>query len=209
MQFFTSKIFSAAFTAAGLSLLLSFPALAAVTVGDKAPEFSLPAADGSTQSLSSFAGKTVVLEWFNSECPFVRKHYDSQNMQNLQKEYTAKEVVWLTVNSSAEGKQGYLTADTAKETLAKEGSAATHLLLDHDGAVGKLYDAKTTPHMYVIDKEGKLVYAGAIDDKPSADKGDIAGAKNYVRAALDAVLAGTPVETSSTKPYGCSVKYAD
>lgn len=195
--------------AALVALSLSATPAAAATIGEKAPDFSLPAADGSTQSLSSFAGKVVVLEWFNKDCPFVRKHYDSQNMQNLQKEYTAKDVVWLTVNSSAEGEQGHETVEATKETLAKEKSAATHYLFDTDGKVGKSYDAKTTPHMFVIDKEGKLAYAGAIDDKPSAKQEDIAGAKNYVRAAVDAVLEGKPVAEATTKAYGCGVKYAD
>ncbi len=191
------------------AMAFAAPAFAAVTVGDKAPEFTLPAADGSTQSLSSFAGKTVVLEWYNKDCPFVRKHYDSGNMQKLQKEYGAKDVVWLTINSSAEGKQGYMTAEESKADIAKEGAAPAHLLIDADGKVGKLYDAKTTPNMYVIDKDGKLAYAGAIDDKPSADKADIEGAKNYVTAAVDALAEGKPVEVSSTKPYGCGVKYAE
>jgi peroxiredoxin len=185
------------------------PAMAAVTVGDKAPDFTLQASDGSSQSLSSFAGKIVVLEWFNAECPFVRKHYDSKNMQGLQKDMAAKDVVWLTVNSSAVGKQGHLNVETGTAMLEKEGAAPKFLLLDADGTVGKLYDAKTTPHMFVIDKDGKLAYAGAIDDKPSADKADIAGAKNYVTDAVTSLIAGTPVETTSTKAYGCGIKYPD
>lgn len=181
----------------------------AATVGEVAPAFTATAADGATVKLEDFKGKIVVLEWFNKECPFVRKHYDGKNMQNLQKELTAKDVVWLTVNSSAEGKQGHETADTAKETIAKEGAAPTHFLLDADGTVGKLYDAKTTPHMFVIDKDGKLAYAGAIDDKASAYVSDIEGSKNYVRAAVDSLMKGEAVAEASTKAYGCGVKYAD
>jgi peroxiredoxin len=181
----------------------------AATVGDAAPAFSLPAADGATVALEDFKGRVVVLEWFNKECPFVRKHYDSRNMQNLQKEMAARDVVWLTVSSAAEGKQGHETAEEALATLAKEEAAPAHYLFDADGTVGKLYDAKTTPHMFVIDQEGKLVYAGAIDDKASAYVSDIEGAKNYVRAAVEEVLAGKPVTEASTKSYGCGVKYAD
>lgn len=202
------KLLNAALLAA--SLLLSQASQAAIAIGEKAPEFSLPAADGSMQSLSSYAGKIIVLEWYNPECPFVRKHYDSNNMQSLQKEYAGKDVVWLTVSSSAEGKQGYLSAGDAAALLKKDGAPApTHLLLDHGGTVGKLYDAKTTPHMFVVDRKGKLAYAGAIDDKPSADKADIASAKNYVREAVEALLAGKPVETAATKSYGCGVKYKE
>ncbi len=178
----------------------------AATIGEAAPAFSLPAVDGSTVTLEQFKGKVVVLEWFNKECPFVRKHYDSKNIQGLQQELAAKDVVWLTINSGAEGKQGYETVEEAKATLAKEAATPTHYLMDSDGKVGKLYDAKTTPHMFVVDKEGKLVYAGAIDDKASAYVSDIEGAKNYVRAAVEETLAGTPVTEASTKAYGCGVK---
>ncbi len=204
-----TNIFTAALFAAALTLGLSSASMAAATVGEAAPEFSLPGVDGKTVNLADFKGKTVVLEWFNKDCPFVRKHYDSKNMQNLQKEITGKEVVWLMINSSAEGKEGHETAAAGLETLTKEGAAPTAYLLDADGKVGKLYDAKTTPHMFVIDKEGKLAYAGAIDDKASAYASDIEGAKNYVRAAVDALLAGQTVAEASTKSYGCSVKYAN
>lgn len=182
----------------------------AATVGEAAPAFTATAADGATVKLDDYKGKIVVLEWFNRECPFVRKHYDSKNMQTLQKELTAQgDVVWLTVSSSAEGKQGHETAASALETLAKEGAAPTHLLLDADGVIGKLYDAKTTPHMFVIAKDGTLAYAGAIDDKASTYASDVAGAKNYVRAAVASLEKGEPVEQASTKSYGCGVKYAD
>jgi len=179
----------------------------AATVGEKAPVFTAATADGKSVSLADFAGKTVVLEWHNKECPFVVKHYESGNMQALQKELTEKDVVWLTINSSAEGKQGHESAEAALKTAADAAAAPTHILLDTDGAVGKAYDAKTTPHMFVIDKEGTLVYAGAIDDRASFKQEDIPGAKNYVREAVAALAEGKPVETSSTKPYGCSVKY--
>ena len=179
------------------------------TVGLPAPDFSLPAHDGSTQSLSSFKGKVVVLEWFNKDCPFVLKHYDTKNMQNLQKELTEKGVVWLTMSSSGEGKQGFMTAEDATKTVAEKGAAPNFVLLDHDGVVGKKYAAKTTPHMYVIDANGVLAYAGAIDDKPSADKADVEGAKNYVRQAVDQLLAGQVVSETSSRAYGCSVKYKD
>lgn len=185
------------------------PAAAGIAVGEKAPDFSLPSADGETVKLSSYAGKVVVLEWHNKGCPFVKKHYKSGNMQSLQKKYTGKDVVWLTINSSAEGKQGYETAEEAVATVKDSGAAPTHVLLDPAGAVGKLYDSRTTPNMIVINQDGSIAYAGAIDDTPTADEDDVKTAKNYVTAALDAVLEGKPVEVSSTKSYGCSVKYAD
>lgn len=189
-------------------LSLGGNAAAAVTVGETAPDFTAQSADGSVVKLSDYAGKVVVLEWFNKDCPFVRKHYDTANMQTLQKEYAAKGVVWLTVNSSAEGQQGYETAEQALETVKKESAAPAHVVLDPEGKVGKLYDAKTTPHLFVINAEGLLVYAGGIDDKPSTAKDDVKTAKSYIRAALDAVLAGEEVADSSTRAYGCNVKYA-
>lgn len=200
-----------ALTAAAVAGWLAFGASDALsaTVGEKAPAFTAKTADGKDVSLSDFAGKVVVLEWHNKDCPFVVKHYESGNMQALQKEVTAKDVVWLTVNGSAEGKQGYETGEQALKTAAADGAAATHILIDSDNVVSKAYDAKTTPHMFVVDKEGTLVYAGAIDDRASFKQEDIPGAKNYVREAVNAVLEGKAVETASTKPYGCGVKYAD
>jgi peroxiredoxin len=180
---------------------------AAVTIGQKAPAFTARAADGAAVSLKDLSGKVVVLEWFNKGCPFVRKHYDSGNMQALQKEYGAKGVVWLTVVSSAEGQQGYETPKEALETVKAEKAAPAHVLLDPEGTLGKLYGAKSTPHMFVIDADGNLDYAGAIDDTPSTDVADIKTADNYVREALDAILAGKPVTVASTTAYGCSVKY--
>lgn len=179
----------------------------AVDTGTTAPDFSLAAASGKTVKLSDFKGKTVVLEWLNHGCPFVRKHYDSGNMQSLQRTYTGKGVVWLSIISSAEGKQGHVDAKGAAADKVSNKSSATDILLDPTGTVGKTYEAKTTPHMYVINPQGVLVYQGAIDDKASADPADVKSAKNYVAAALDATLSGKAVAIGSTKSYGCGVKY--
>jgi peroxiredoxin len=180
---------------------------AAAAVGQAAPDFSLTDVKGAKHVLSSYKGKFVVLEWINYDCPFVQKHYASGNMQKLQKAYAAKGVAWLTINSSAPGKQGHF-ANAEIETRSKaHGAAFAAYLLDTDGQVGRAYGAKTTPHMYVIDPAGKLVYAGGIDDKPSTDVADIAAAKNYVQAALDEALAGKAVTVTTSTPYGCSVKY--
>lgn len=190
-------------TALMMSSTLAFGA----TVGKPAPDFSLPSSAGKSVKLSEHKGKIVVLEWLNHGCPFVRKHYDSKNMQDLQKKYTGKGVVWLSVISSAPGKQGHSTAVSAEAEKKKNNSAATAILIDEKGEVGKLYGAKTTPHMYVIDSKGSLVYMGAIDDNSSADPADVKTAKNYVTAALESTLAGKKVETTQTESYGCSVKY--
>lgn len=179
----------------------------AVDTGTTAPDFSLAAASGKAVKLSDFKGKTVVLEWLNHGCPFVRKHYDSGNMQSLQRTYTGKGVVWLSIISSAEGKQGHVDAKGAAADKVSNKSSATDILLDPTGTVGKTYEAKTTPHMYVINPQGVLVYQGAIDDKASADPADVKSAKNYVAAALDATLSGKTVAIGSTKSYGCGVKY--
>lgn len=190
------------------ALLLSLTASAfAVDIGKPAPEFTLTSASGKKVSLSSFKGKTVVLEWLNHGCPFVRKHYDSNNMQALQKKYSAQGVVWLSVISSAEGKQGHVTAPEALAEAKKYQSSATEILLDPKGDVGRAFEAKVTPHMYVINAAGALVYQGAIDSVASTDAADIAKSKNYVAQALDATLAGKPVTEASTKAYGCGVKY--
>ncbi len=196
-----------AFLAALVAVVLTAPAHAAAVVGQPAPEFTLTDSTGKPHSLSSFKGKFVVLEWNNFDCPFVVKHYGSGNMQKLQNTYTAKGVVWLTVNSSAAGKQGHLQPAEVAGKLAERKAAPSAYLLDADGKAGKAYGAKTTPHMYVIDPKGTLVYAGAIDDKPSTDIADVAGARNHVAAALDEALAGKPVSVASSTPYGCSVKY--
>ncbi|MFN7728710.1 MAG: thioredoxin family protein [Bdellovibrio sp.] len=187
---------------------LATPSFAATAeIGKAAPGFKLTGADGKEHSLSQYKGKTVVLEWFNNECPYVKKHYDVGNMQKLQTEAAAKGTVWLTINSSAPGKQGHLTTDAAAKLRTERKMANTSLLLDPKGTVGSLYGAKTTPHMYVIDPKGVLAYAGAIDSDSSADPKTIAGANNYVSEALAAVAEGKAVKTTTTKPYGCSVKY--
>ena len=182
-------------------------AWAQAAVGAAAPGFTLTDTKGAAHALADFAGKPVVLEWTNPDCPFVKKHYGAKNMQALQAKYVAQGAVWLSVCSSAPGKQGHYPADEWNRILAEQGSAATALLLDPDGQVGRAYGAKTTPHLFVIDAAGTLVYDGAIDDQPSTDSADIPGARAYVVEALDAVLAGAPVPVAQTKPYGCSVKY--
>ncbi|MCF7837886.1 MAG: thioredoxin family protein [Candidatus Marinimicrobia bacterium] len=196
---------------AGLSVLLVWALGAAVAlgaeVGAPAPSFTLPDTNGKTHSLSDFAGQIVVLEWINVDCPFVKKHYGAGNMQALQSRYGQQGVAWLAVCSSAPGKQGHYTAAEWKPLIESTRNQATAVLLDPAGEVGRLYDAKTTPHMYVIDGEGTLVYAGAIDSNRSHDPATIADAENYVAAVVDALLAGEPVPHSQTKPYGCSVKY--
>ena len=184
-------------------------AQAEVQIGQPAPDFSLTDCSGKKVSLSDFKGKVVVLEWVNHNCPFVVKHYGSGNMQKLQADATAKGVAWLSICSSAPGKQGHATGPEAMKKCTETQSAATAYLLDETGKVGKTYGAKVTPEMYVIDANGVLVYHGAIDDKKSTNPGDIAGAKNYVAATLDEVLAGKPVSTAKTDPYGCGVKYAN
>jgi len=189
------------------SFSLVAQAAAPLKTGDMAPDFSLQGADGKTYKLSQFKGKNVVLEWFNKDCPYVKKFYDSKTAQGLQKEATAKSTVWLTVISSVPGKEGYLAPADAKKVMEEKGMAATALLIDDKGTVGKMYSAKTTPHMFVIDKAGKLAYQGAMDDRPSATSKSLVGATNYVSLALAAVEKGEPVKTASTTPYGCSVKY--
>ena len=181
--------------------------LAAAIVGKPAPSIELRDTDGKKVRLDAFRGKFVVLEWVNFQCPFVRKHYGSGNMQELQKRYTDQGVVWLTICSSAPGKQGHVTGAEAKALVAEQGAAPSRFLLDPKGAVGRSYGAKTTPHMFVIDPKGTLLYNGAIDDKPTTNKADIAIAKNYVAAALDAAMSGGKVEMAASQPYGCSVKY--
>ena len=183
-------------------------AWAAAKVGEPAPDFSLPASSGATYSLSAERGKLVILEWTNHECPYVRKHYDSGNMQAIQKETTGSGVVWLTIISSAPGEQGHVTAAKANDLTATRKAAPTAVLFDPKGTVGRAYGATNTPHMYLVDKAGVLVYAGAIDDRPTTRTADVAGANNYVRAALQAVAAGQPVKTPVTRAYGCTVKYS-
>ena len=177
------------------------------TLNESAPDFKLVDSNGNEHSLSDFAGKNVVLEWINYDCPFVKKHYDSKNMQNLQAKYTEKDVVWLAICSSNKGKQGNFSAEEINKRSKKHNANFTAYLIDEDGKVGKMYGAKTTPHMYIINTEGVLVYAGGIDDKATTDVKDVKGAKNYIALALDELLSGKSVSTQSSTPYGCSVKY--
>ena len=186
---------------------LARPAVVQVVVGQKASAFTATDTEGRTRSLSEFQGKVVVLEWWNPQCPFVGKHYGSGHMQKLQKEWTARGVVWLTIDSSAPGEQGNVDAAQANALIAQRGAQPTALLLDPQGTVGRAYGARTTPHMFVIDATGTVVYAGGIDDKPSTDREDIATAHNFVEAALAEVTSGRKVSTATSRPYGCSVKY--
>jgi len=176
-------------------------------LGETAPNFTLNDLDGKPVELASFKGKYVVLEWTNYDCPFVKKHYSSGNMQALQDKNVAEGVIWLTINSSAEGKQGNFLPAKWKELAAERKSSPTAILLDPDGKVGQLYMAKTTPEMFVIDPNGSLIYMGAIDDKSSTNVEDIKTAKNYVQQALDEAKALKPVSVPITRSYGCSVKY--
>lgn len=196
---------------AALGGLLALPLLAqAVAVGEAAPAFELKDSRGKAVKLSDFKGRHVVLEWTNPGCPFVQKHYSAptMNMQALQKDAAGKNVVWLSISSTARGQTDHLAPPALQDKLLKDWSAApAAVLIDETGSVGRAYAARTTPHMYVIDPAGKLVYAGGIDDKRSSNPADIAGAKNFVRAALADSLAGKPVATPSAPPYGCSIKY--
>ena len=180
---------------------------ASVEVGTPAPDFTVTDTNGLTHSLSDFKGKNVVLEWSNHQCPFVVKHYKPGNMQKIQKEATDNGTIWLTIVSSADGKQGNVSATEANNIMKEVGAHSTARILDPSGKIGKLYGAKTTPHMFVIDKAGTLVYAGAIDSDSSFRSSSIIGATNYVQAALSSLNAGEPIKVASTKPYGCGVKY--
>lgn len=191
-----------------LAALLAAPGAWAVKVGDPAPNFTATDSTGKVQKLSDYRGKYVVLEWHNRECPYTHKHYASGNMQKLQREWTAKGVVWFTVISSAPGKQGYMTAAQENAYVEKMKAAPTAVLLDSSGDVGRLYAAKTTPQMLVINPQGILIYDGAIDSKPTAEVEDIASADNYVNLALQEAMGGGQVKIPVTRPYGCSVKYA-
>lgn len=181
----------------------------AVKVGEPAPDFTSVDSNAKSQRLSDYKGKYVVLEWHNQGCPYTKKHYESGNMQRLQKEWTGKGVIWLTVISSAPGTQGFVTPTQENEYVKQMGAAPTAVLMDPGGTLGHLYAAKTTPHMYIIDPGGTLIYNGAIDDHPTSDPGDIKNSKNYVSSALSEALAGKPVTDAATRPYGCSVKYKD
>jgi AhpC/TSA family protein len=188
----------------------STPAHAApqARIGEPAPAFSLADSNGKAVSLADFKGKTVVLEWTNHECPYVRKHYGANNMQMLQKKWTAQGVVWLTLISSAPGTPGYLTGEEANKLTVQRAAAPSHVLLDPKGDVGRAYGAQTTPHMYVIKGDGTLAYMGGIDDRPTTRLDDLKTAKNFVDAALTELAEGKPVSATTARPYGCSVKYS-
>lgn len=199
LKFFSVSIF--------IVLLSMTPAMAEVSTNSAAPDFKLTDTMGKSHSLSDYKGKYVVLEWVNYECPFVKKHYSDGNMQGLQKSLTEEGVVWLSINSSAEGKQGYYSANEVNQIIENSKAVPTAYLLDTDGTVGKQYAAKTTPHMFVINPEGILIYQGAIDSIPSFDPADIKAADNYVMKALYEAKASQVVSNQTTQPYGCSVKY--
>lgn len=191
-----------------VSVLFLISSTLAVKVGESAPDFHATDSNGQVQKLSAHRGKFVVLEWHNNGCPYTQKHYESGNMQRLQKGWTGKGVIWFTVVSSAPGQQGYVTAAQENEYLKQMKASPSAALLDPQGEVGRLYSAKTSPHMFLINPAGVLVYDGAIDDKATTDQADIATAKNYVSQALQEAMANKPVSIPTSRPYGCSVKYA-
>ena len=193
---------------AAATAVIASPAFAVATVGQPAPAFTAVDAHGKAVSLADFKGKHVVLEWVNPGCPFVQKHYGSANMQGTQKEATARGVVWLAVSSTAPDASDYKKPAALAAWMQSQKAAATATLMDDDGKVGRAYGARTTPHMYIVDPAGTLVYAGGIDNKPSSNPADIASSTNYVKVALGETLAGKPVTQASTRPYGCSVKYS-
>ena len=198
---FTAAVFAAA-------VVLSAPtAFAAVAAGQSAPDFTLTDISGKQRSLSEYKGKYVVLEWFNSECPFVQKHYESSNMQSLQKKYGGKGVVWLTINSTSPDSSNYRSPAQSQQIARDWSINSSAFMLDPDGKVGQAYGARTTPHMWVIDPQGKVIYSGGIDDKATYRPADVQGARNFVAAALDESMAGKPVAVPAAAPYGCSVKY--
>jgi peroxiredoxin len=184
------------------------PATAQARIGAPAPAFTLSDSNGRARSLADFTDKTVVLEWTNHECPYVRKHYRGNNMQALQKKWTGQGVVWLSVISSAPGREGHVSSQQANKLTADRGAAPTAVLLDPTGKVGRAYGARATPHMYVINGQGALVYMGGIDDKPTARLEDLKGARNFVDAALNEISQGKPVSATVSRAYGCSIKYA-
>jgi peroxiredoxin len=197
------------FLLSALMLAASSAFAAPAVVGQPAPAFSVTDANGKAVSLADFKGKTVVLEWVNPGCPYVRKHYDSANMQSTQKGAAGQGVVWLAVNSTAQDHGDYKKPADMAAWMQSQKAAAMHTLMDSDGKIGRAYGARTTPHMYIVDAKGTLAYAGGIDDKPSANPADVKTAKNHVNAALGDLLAGKPVAQALTRPYGCSVKYGD
>ena len=196
------------FAALGVFVLGAAMVVSAVKVGDPAPAFTATDDHGKSHKLSDFKGKFVVLEWHNQGCPYVRKHYNSGNMQKLQREWTGKDVVWLTVISSAPGQQGHVTPQQSQEFVKGQKAAATAVLLDSSGEVGRAYDAVVSPHMFVINPDGVVIYNGAIDDKPTSNLADVETATNYVSNALTEAMAGKPVTKTTSQPYGCGIKYA-
>ncbi len=194
---------------AAVTVIAGASSASSVEPGKMAPDFTATDTNGKEVKLSALKGKIVVLEWNNPECPFVKKHYDKGDMQALQKDITGKDVVWVSINSGALGKQGAMTADEANALIKEKKASPSHYVLDPSGEIGHLYGAKTTPHMFVIDKDGKIAYMGAIDSIPSADQADVKKADNYITAAVDALSEGKNPAVMQTKPYGCAVKYAD
>lgn len=188
-------------------LMLVFYSCYAADVGAMAPDFALKDTYGTEHKLSDFRGKYVVLEWFNPDCPFVKKHYDSGNMQALQEKYTDQGIIWLSINSSAPGKQGHYSQEEFNNITKASNASPTYVLPDADGTVGRLYGAKTTPHIFIISEQGRLIYEGAIDSIASTNSGDISEAENYVEMVFDNLGEGKGGSPSSTRPYGCSVKY--
>ncbi|NJC32541.1 hypothetical protein GGR88_000015 [Sphingomonas jejuensis] len=205
----TSSSWIGAGIAAVAIAAVAVPVAAQQRTGAFARDFRLNDAQGQVVTLSQYRGRPVVLEWTNADCPFVRKHYESGNMQRTQAEAIRGGAVWLTINSGAPGKQGHVDGAGARAVMTRWNSAPTAYLLDPRGIVGRGYDARTTPHLYVIDGTGRLVYQGGIDDRPTANQADIQGARNHVLAALEEVRAGRPVSVPEARPYGCTVKYAD
>jgi hypothetical protein len=202
------KSLSVALTLLAALALVAAPSRAA-RVGEPAPGFTGTDTNGRTHRLSDYRGKFVVLEWQNRGCPYTHKHYATGNMQRLEKEWTSRGVVWLTIISSAPGKQGYMTAAQANDYFGEQKAAPTAVLLDPQGTIGHLYDAKTTPEIYIINPQGTLIYEGAIDDQPTPNPASVRNAKNYLALALNEAMAGKPVAIPATRPYGCSVKYPD
>ena len=197
---------TAVFAVASVGVAFAF---AVASVGQPAPAFTATDTSGKTVSLADFKGKHVVLEWVNPGCPYVKKHYDSANMPATQKDAVGKGAVWLAVNSTNTGAYDYMPPDKLAAWMKEKGGAPTATLMDEDGKVGRAYGARTTPHMYIVDPAGKLVYAGAIDSKPTANPDDIKTATNHVKVALAESIAGKPVSTPATRAYGCSIKYSD
>ena len=200
------KLFQLAGSVAATNFIAS-RAYSAAAVGQKAPDFTAKDTAGKTVSLADFKGKTVVLEWVNPGCPYVRKHYSVANMQSTQKDAAGKGVVWLAINSTEPGHPDYLAPVALQAWMGEQKAAATHTVMDESGKIGQAYDARTTPHMYIVNPQGLLIYAGGIDSIASARPDDIKTATNYVKVGLGETLSGKPISNASTRPYGCSVKY--